>query len=202
MVLKRQTVWLLTMLSLIVVLSVYYIQMDRIEQQGALGDEEGQQNEEGVSEEGLDGLDWLNDSDELQFIELEDVEEVLGDGSFPDVDVDEMFTQIRLQRQDSRGRLRDDYVDVLTSAEANAEVQSQAFDQVTNLETLAQKEEMIETVLRSKGYEDALVIADENNVKIYVKADDLTEEQTLEIMALSYDHFGNKRAEVGFQPGN
>ncbi|MBU9712207.1 SpoIIIAH-like family protein [Evansella tamaricis] len=199
MVLKRQTVWLLTMLSLIVVLSVYYISMDRIDNQHALdGEMEETEEQQGDLEE-LE--DWF-DSEDVTFIELDDVEDVLGDGSLTQLSVDEMFTQIRLQRQDSRGRMREGIVDVIASSESNPELQSQAFDQYSVLETLAQKEEMIETVLRSKGYEDALVIADESDVKIYVKADELSREQTVEIMSLAYDHLGDRRVRVGFQPGN
>jgi len=66
MILKRQTVWLLTMLSLIIVLSVYYISMEQIEgqQTGDLEIEEAT----GLNEE-LE-FEWLED-EELTFIGLE-----------------------------------------------------------------------------------------------------------------------------------
>ncbi|MDQ0256256.1 stage III sporulation protein AH [Evansella vedderi] len=198
MVLKRQTVWLLTMLSLIIVLSVYYISMDRIQDHQAFvpGEEEEQDGE-------LD-LDMELEDGDMTLIELEEVEEVLGDASFfSDLSVNEIFNQIRLQRTDSRGRLREDLMTVFGSTEASAEAQVAAMDRIENLNTMQQNEEMVETLLKAEGYEDALVIAEDNFVRIYVKADELTNEEVIEIMDMAHEHIGtNVEIRVGYQSSN
>ena len=199
MVLKRQTVWLLTMLSLIVVLSVYYISMDGQPQQ-AITDGEESDPEDNITGEGDSNDDWLTD-EELTFIELGEVEDVLGKGSvLSQISADEVFNTIRLQRLDARERLSEDYVNVFLSNDTATEVQIKALDKYEELRTMAQKEEMLETLIRSKGYEDALVIV-EDDVKIYVKADDLSKSQVVEIMTLSYEQLGDKAIRVGFQAG-
>ncbi|WP_096188467.1 SpoIIIAH-like family protein [Evansella halocellulosilytica] len=201
MVLKRQTVWLLTMLSLIIVLSVYYISMDRFQGQHALDDEDettGEEHDE-VSESDLD-LDWIEDED-VTFIELEDVDDVLGQHSlYSNSNAEEMFDMYRLQRQDARARMNEEYLNVFDSEEASAEVQVQALEQYESLQSLQQQEERLETMIRAKGYEDALVITDDNQVKIYVKADELTKEDVVEINMLAYEELGDKNIRVGFQP--
>ncbi|MDG5788695.1 SpoIIIAH-like family protein [Evansella sp. AB-P1] len=200
MVLKRQTVWLLTMLSLIIVLSVYYINMDPNQNQGAMGD-----NEQSDENEGDDvGLDMeLGDDEEVQFIDLGDITEVTGSGStLSNMTVEEYFDTIRLQRTDNKNRLSEEYLNVFNSTGTTAEAQVELLDKYDNLHSLSQKEEMLETLLRSKGYEDALVIADENDVKVYVKADELSRAEAVEILNLSRDQLGVEDIRVGFQSDN
>ncbi|MCD8508700.1 MAG: SpoIIIAH-like family protein [Bacillus sp. (in: Bacteria)] len=197
MVLKRQTVWLLTMLSLIIVLSVYYISMDRMQDHQAFMPEEQEEETEN------DGLNTDTEDGDITLIELQEVEEVLGEGSFfSGLTVNEMFNQIRLQRTDTQGRLREDLMSVVASADASAETQIRALEQVENLYTMQQNEEMVENLLRSEGYEDALVIADEFEVKIYVKADELSKEEADKIMGIAHEHLGVATIRVGFQSNN
>ncbi|MCE7794325.1 SpoIIIAH-like family protein [Salipaludibacillus sp. CUR1] len=202
MILKRQTVWLLTMLSLIIVLSVYYISMDQIQDpQTAMTDMEEDQDSLNSLEDDL-GFEWVEGED-ISFVEIEDAEEVLGEGALaPQMNPDEMFDSIRLQRQDSRGKLNEEYTNVIINTETDPEIQVEALEKIESLQAMSQQEEMIETIIRSKGYEDALVMADNDQVNIYVKASDLTTEQVVEINQLAYEHLGIETVRVGFHPGN
>ncbi|UTR14484.1 SpoIIIAH-like family protein [Salipaludibacillus sp. LMS25] len=201
MILKRQTVWLLTMLSLIIVLSVYYISMDRVQDpQTAVTDLEEATNSESMEEE-LE-FEWV-DGEDVTFVELDDVEDVLGDtGLSEQMPTDEMFDTIRLQRQDARGRLNEEYTNVIVSAETDPEIQVEALEKIENLQAMSQQEEMVETIIRSKGYEDALVMTEDNQVNIYVKSNELTTEQVTEINQLAYEHLGIESIRVGFQSGD
>lgn len=198
MVLKRQTVWLLTMLSLIIVLSIYYISMERMQNSGVLGDVDEETDELTDGDNPFEGLEGLSDED--IFVKLEDVTDVFGKHSnITNVSTDQLFESFRLQRMEKRSRMNEEYVTAMVSEDATPELQVQALEKFESLQVLAQNEEMLESVLRSKGYEDALVVADENEVKIFVKADDLTKEETAEIMMLSYTHLGDVSVRVGFQ---
>ncbi|UJW57557.1 SpoIIIAH-like family protein [Bacillus sp. A116_S68] len=201
MILKRQTVWLLTMLSLIIVLSVYYISMDRVQDpQTAVTDIEEATNDESMEEE-LE-FEWV-DGDDITFVELDDVEDVLGDAGLSEqMNTDEMFDTIRLQRQDARGRLNEEYTNVIVSAETDPEIQVEALEKIENLQAMSQQEEMVETIIRSKGYEDALVMTEDNQVNIYVKSNELTTEQVTEINQLAYEHLGIQSIRVGFHAGD
>src|SRR5690554_1663811 len=156
MVLKRQTVWLLTMLSLIIVLSVYYISMERIQNQGVLGDMDEENEETNGSDENslLEELEGLDEED--IFVNLDDVTDVFGEHSnFNNVTTDQLFETFRLQRMESRSKMNEEYVTAMVSEAATPELQVEALQKFENLQVLAQNEEMLESVLRSKGYDDA-----------------------------------------------
>lgn len=195
MVLKRQTVWLLTMLSLIIVLSVYYITSPVPNEQLAyLGDEDDQTTEGEASDE-------MDDS----FIEFEEITDESMEW-FSDQNIlsgftnDEIFTSIRLERRTARDRMSEDYVAVIASVEASADVQSKALDNIESLHVLAQKEEMLETLIKTKGYEDVLVIAEGDEVKIIVKADELSKEEGVKIMLMAREQLNIEEIAVAFQP--
>ena len=84
MMLKKQTVWLLTMLSLVVVLSVYYITAEPVENDNLANvdvqEEEDKQNADGTIEK----------SESHTIVQ--------------DVSKDEVFEEIRLQIQDERSK--------------------------------------------------------------------------------------------------
>lgn len=201
MILKRQTVWLLTMLSLIIVLSVYYISMDKIESQETATNniEDEQESANNMADEELD-FEWVEDED-MSFIELEDEENVdSSQGTAANVPSDEMFDTIRLQRQDARGKLHEEYTDVIISTETDPSVQVEALEKIEDLQALSQQEEMVETIIRSKGYEDALVMTDNEQVNIYVKAEELSNEEVSELNQLAYEHLGIEQVRVGYKP--
>jgi stage III sporulation protein AH len=198
MVLKRQTVWLLTMLSLIIVLSVYYI---NINNQDFAGLPEDNQDQNGVTEavEGEDLEAQLQNDDSVTFVEIEDTTASAETSQYATMSADEMFEMIRLQRQDARGKANEEYADVIASAEASADVQSQAFDGREALQAMAQNEELRETLIKAKGYEDALVITEDGQVRIYVKAEGLSKEEAVQIKRLAYEELGADNIMVGYQ---
>lgn len=202
MVLKRQTVWLLTMLSLIIVLSVYYISTPPTQgdQLAYLGEENTDENTEANT------TDNSEESNSEAVIEFEEVTEASGTEML-DEDIlfgfsDDVFSSVRLDRQVARDRQSADYVAVIASADVSPEVQSKAFDNNEKLHALAQKEELLETLIKAKGYSDVLVIAEDNEVKIIVKADELSRDDALEINLMAKEQLGDKTVAVGFQPTN
>ncbi|MBB5173076.1 SpoIIIAH-like family protein [Texcoconibacillus texcoconensis] len=225
MVLKRQTVWLLTMLSLIIVLSVYYLttptaspeehlalvddEMDEeiSEDVSGLVDMESElegiqgENKEGATEAGVDDIEvsLMEIEGEEELIELEDGEEV--ESFIPGASSSETFDTIRLNRQDARARMNEEYVSVVASADASVEVQSEALDSMEELQKLAQREEMLESLIQSDGYDDALVITEDQQVRILVKTDELSKEEVIQIQQMAYEHLGDKTVLVGFQSG-
>ncbi|OIJ16035.1 hypothetical protein BKP35_03370 [Anaerobacillus arseniciselenatis] len=194
MVLKRQTVWLLTMLSLIIVLSVYYITSPIQTDLAYLDDD---QKEETSEDDGtFVEFDEVTDAD-LESLFEDDIDNILSGSSS-----DDTFTSIRLDRQVARDRLSEDYVAVIASADASPDVQSQAFDKNESLHVLAQKEEMLETLIKTEGYQDVLVIAEGNEVKVIVKADELSREEALKINLMAREQLGIDKIAVAFHPTN
>ncbi|KAF0818442.1 MULTISPECIES: SpoIIIAH-like family protein [unclassified Cytobacillus] len=148
MLLKKQTVWLLTMLSLVVVLSVYYVTSP--EQKGS----------------DLAGMEEKA-AGEMEAVESED-----GKAIITNTASDEMFENLRLQLDDERSRMKEGLQEVLGQTDLPAEERMKAKDQIDELNEIAQKEAMLETLIRAMDYEDVLVRADGKKVQITVKAKD------------------------------
>lgn len=151
MLLKKQTVWLLTMLSLVVVLSVYYITSpesknnDLTAVQQKVKDQAGKQTNTKTSAK--DGKTVIS--------------QVAGD---------EEFAALRLKQDELRSELQAELSAVVASTDLPAEERSKARDQMQKLTETAQKEEILETLIRTMGYDDALVRADGDKVRVTVKS--------------------------------
>ncbi|OLO42845.1 hypothetical protein BTR23_02265 [Alkalihalophilus pseudofirmus] len=201
MVLKKQTVWLLTMLSLIVVLSVYYMtSQGQNPTDLAYMDDEMNELSEILEEENAAGEVSVT-------IEEDDMEEVMTEsngegesGMISAINSDEFFTEIRLDREVSRSKMLQEYTNIIAEADVPAQVKVEALASQNNLLALEQKENLLETLIRSKGYDDVLVLTEEEQVKIIVKADELSKEQANEILLMANEQLGEKLVVVGHQP--
>lgn len=194
MVLKKQTVWLLTMLSLIVVLSVYYMTTPKQTDEFAFGDDENVEENENVDE--VEGLE-----DEETVVNIEEVTEMDDDTQVSSIESVDVFTSIRLDRDVQRERMLEQYTNIIASSDSPAELQAQALENKDRLLALEQKESMLETLIRAKGYKDVLVITneDDNEVKIIVQADELSRSEANEILLMATEHLGDKTVAVGHQ---
>jgi stage III sporulation protein AH len=167
MLLKKQTVWLLTMLSLIIVLSVYYI----------------------TSPGGTDDLAYLEAGKKSS-----------KEATVSGVANDDMFTALRLERDELRDEMESDYVAVAGSEDASAEVAAEAWEKLSELQSLSMKEQTVETLIKAKGFKDALVNTMDHEVKVIVKADKLSKKDVVQIMNLANEHLGtSKTVAVEFQ---
>ena len=150
MLLKKQTVWLLTMLSLVVVLSVYYItspEQNSNELAAVKQEEKTDQKETKTDTETKDGETIIS--------------QVAGD---------EEFEKLRLQLQDERSEIKEQLTDVVATTDLPANERSEAIDQMKKLNEIAQKEQTLETLIKARDYEDVLVRADGPTVRIIVKS--------------------------------
>ncbi|GGN64044.1 SpoIIIAH-like family protein [Oceanobacillus sp. AG] len=171
--LKKQTVWLLTMLSLLIVLSVYYI----------MSPNEGD-------------LAFINQEDELKedVAETDSTSEELAEAEVTDITnvaEDELFTTIRMKVQDDRSRERSRLESIVASGSASIEEKNNALEGIDEIETVEMKEEILEeSILAEAGYEDVLVrnTAGEK-VHVHVRADELSDEEALRIMQMVRDEF-------------
>lgn len=199
--LKKQTVWLLTMLSLVVVLSVYYITSpeggssnmattEGKEQASEMNKETSVENskvedsktEEGkVEEKVADTQKEKQQSDEIKTEKMEDGTVISSIAS------DELFTTFRIRLEDQRNEKKEQLQAIVASKDASAEEKSKAYDEMDSLADAAAKEQVLETLIKSKGYEDALVRADGNDVRITVKAKEHTSKAANDIIALVRD---------------
>ncbi|WP_312471812.1 SpoIIIAH-like family protein [Neobacillus sp.] len=149
MLLKKQTVWLLTMLSLVVVLSVYYITSpeQKSNELTAVQQKPKDQNKGKTKTESKNGKSVVSS--------------VAGDAA---------FEELRMKQEDTRSEKKQNLTNELASTDLPADKRSEVKDQMDKLNQTAQKEELLETFIKTMGYDDVLVRADGAKVIVTVKA--------------------------------
>lgn len=176
--LKKQTVWLLTMLSLMVVLSVYYVTSDK------------------------DDLAYIDDGQ--TDIEETSTSETAEDGEVTDIEnkePDELFTTIRMELQNERSMEKERLNDVVASSSASTEEKNEALDDIQSIEQMDTKETILqESILETKDeYEDVLVRSNDDKVHVHIKGTELSKEEANHIMQMVNDEFGEITVDVNFQ---
>ncbi|HHT7138966.1 TPA: SpoIIIAH-like family protein [Bacillus cereus] len=214
--LKKQTVWLLTMLSLVVVLSVYYVTTpDKMNTASpATGEKIGQEKqgtEKAVTNEAPKETPKKENanketSNKETNKETDKKESATKETSKKEANVtvqssDENFTALRMQMEDQRSEQKAKLQEVMSSTKASATEKNKAkenFDAITTMET---KQELLETVIKSQGgYKDALVRADGTDIKVTVKAAKHSQKEANKIIQLVRSEGGSKDVGVKFDP--
>ncbi|MFE8702524.1 SpoIIIAH-like family protein [Cytobacillus sp. FJAT-54145] len=187
MLLKKQTVWLLTMLSLVVVLSVYYITSPQQGSDMAGVQEESQENEVTTEGQETTGEEMTTEGEE-------------GESVISSIASDEVFETLRLKLDEDRSKMKEELTEIMASTDLPTEKRSEAYDKIQELDEIAQKESVLETLIVAMGYEDALVRADGDKVRITVKAEKHSPTAANEILQLVKNEIGQLHAVVEFQP--
>jgi stage III sporulation protein AH len=167
MLLKKQTVWLLTMLSLVVVLSVYYITSpeQKMTDMAAVEEQTG---------------------DKVTDVTSENQEGAVISG----VASDEEFEVLRMQLEDFRSERKEKLEAIMASTDLPSDQRNAAYDELNQLDETANNEAVLETMITALGYEDALVRADGEKILITVKAQEKSAKAANDIIKLVKDEIG------------
>lgn len=182
MLLKKQTVWLLTMLSLVIVLSVYYVTLDPNQGKDmatTVNNESNEAEEQDQAPKGEQEQDGENKGKETG--EQSTTEEVSPTGS------DQSFETMRMEVTDERNRLIEELTIRLSNTELTAVERDEANETIKQLRTLNQKETILETFIVDMNFDAAFVQADGEQVKVTVKSQELSKSQTNDIIRLVFD---------------
>lgn len=154
---KRRTVWLLTLLSLAAVISVYYVF-------------EPNRNVD---------LTTIFTDDTLQETTLTGVteEEITTTTS-----ESYLFDEMRMEVSNERDQLRTQLTDKIASDDYTAEEKSAAYNEMNALIAQESSESMLEMLIESIGYSDALVRISDEKVAVSVLTDELSSAQANEII--------------------
>lgn len=185
MMLKKQTVWLLTMLSLVVVLSVYYITAEPTNNNNLANVDVSK--EEKADSKKVTEKEKSSDTKNTTITDAKN----------------EVFEEIRLQMQDERSKKLEQLEEVAGSTDLSAEERSEAKDEMNRLQKIVEKEAFIENlIIQTLGYEDALVQADESEVLVTVKGEEPSKAKANEIIKIVKKEMGNSSVTVAFQSEN
>lgn len=168
MLLKKQTVWLLTMLSLVVVLSVYYLTSP--EQQGT-NMAVTEQEQEKEKEQAVEKAKESGSSEEKAQV-------TISSG-------DDEFAAMRIAIDEERSKQSEKYDAEMGKGDMSSEDINKAYDAIEQISEARISEEILETtIVSSLDLEAALVRIEGSDVNVLVKADELSKEAANEIVQL------------------
>ena len=157
---RRRTVWFMTLLSLVAVISVYYV-VDPAKQ--------------------FDGLTIFSD-DTLQETAITGVTDGAKESLTQEVSSpSHLFEEMRMQVSEERSQLRAQFTEKVASEGFTAEEKSKAYDDMEALIKLQSAEAMLEMNVKSLGYSDAFVRATGEKVTVTVMAEELSATKVDEI---------------------
>jgi stage III sporulation protein AH len=150
---KKQNLWFLTLFSLILVLSVYYITMPS----SLFATNNGKDNNKKVV-----------------------------------IEESEILTALRIDCEDERSAMRDEFRMVLTNIEASVEEKNNAYEQLKLLDIIKGQEEELEAIIKDKYKLSAFVKIDGNQIRVVVASNKHDTELANNIMRSIQDNFDEK----------
>ncbi|MGZ9818627.1 SpoIIIAH-like family protein [Peribacillus simplex] len=195
MLLKKQTVWLLTMLSLVVVLSVYYLTAPE-ENAADMTATEQMEKEENKTESKTE-----NKADTKGENKSEKETSKNTEGSSVTIASGDEFESLRMQIEDERAKLNEELTAKMGNTELSAEERDEAYAKIEQLSETKVKENIIENLIVAMDYNAALVRVDGTDVKVSVKADKQTKTEANNIIRLVRKEVSDaQNVVVDFQP--
>lgn len=173
MQMNRQTVWLVTMLTLMVALSAYYIITGPVEPVGPLAQNDLKENQVQVDTKPVNQSATKNESAASEY-----------------------FVYQNLQRQTMREKLLDEYYTILADTKAPKEKLAEAEKMINSLTKLDKQEDVMENLLRQEGYQDAVVFQEDGKVNVLVQSSALKNAQVVKIFDLAKQQLGMGPSQV------
>lgn len=176
MVLRKQTIWLLTMLTLMVVLSGYYLVNPPEEVN--LADVEGTIESDPAEKSDTDWVETFTDMNK----DYEEMTESSGSAL-------DFFINYRIERDNLRYEMLEKYESLMSSSESTAQTVAEAQTNWDELQDFAMAEMQIEQMIKAEGYEEAVLMKDKDGVTVVVRSDDALEnEDVVKIIHLVRNH--------------
>ncbi|MCY9004665.1 SpoIIIAH-like family protein [Peribacillus frigoritolerans] len=195
MLLKKQTVWLLTMLSLVVVLSVYYLTAPE-ENAADMTATEQMEQEESKTESKTENKAETKGENKSEKETSKNTE-----GSSVTIASGDEFESLRMQIEDERAKLNEELTAKMGNTELSAEERDEAYAKIEQLSETKVKENIIENLIVAMDYNAALVRVDGTDVKVSVKADKQTKTEANNIIRLVRKEVSDaQNVVVDFQP--
>ncbi|MFA1711451.1 SpoIIIAH-like family protein [Peribacillus frigoritolerans] len=195
MLLKKQTVWLLTMLSLVVVLSVYYLTAPE-ENAADMTATEQMEKEETKTESKTENQPETKGENKSEKETSKNTE-----GSSVTIASGDEFESLRMQIEDERAKLNEELTAKMGNTELSAEERDEAYAKIEQLSETKVKENIIENLIVAMDYNAALVRVDGTDVKVSVKADKQTKTEANNIIRLVRKEVSDaQNVVVDFQP--
>ena len=177
MTVNKQTVWLVTMLTLMVVLSAYYIVTGPVEPATGIKVKQTEKNVD-VSLKEVQPSEGATPKEE----KTEETAKIAAAGN-------QFFLGYQLQRSTIRSKLTEDCTNTLADPDATPANHEQASKKLNELMQSEQRENALEEMIRKEGFHDAVVLTNDTQVDVVVQSDKLTSAQAVKLITLVKQQF-------------
>ncbi|OUM84810.1 MAG: hypothetical protein BAA01_07720 [Bacillus thermozeamaize] len=184
---KKQTIWLISLLGLMVLLSAYYLltePVDLAEPADAPKKDAQTQGQQAAGEQ-------PEGKTEEPLVDLK-----AAPVSFEKNALNDFFYEYRMQRNIRREEQIERLLNIVSNTEATNEAIADANRQLKELYAIEDKQYATEEMIKLEGYDDVVVIPGDGKVNVIVKADQLTPEQALKIMNIVSQNMNVSAANV------
>lgn len=169
MTMNRQTMWLVSMLTLMVVLSAYYIVT-------------GPDQPAGSAIQSIDEMGNVkNDQVQVDIKSLEKPATVKKETS----EANDYFVSYHMQRNATREKQLESYYQVLMNPTATKKELETANAKIEEMNKLDKAETTLEEQIREAGFQDVVVMQENNHVNIIVQSKDLSRKKAVEIITMA-----------------
>lgn len=206
MILRKQTVWLLTMLAVMVVLSGYYLVKGPTEQVPALGEEKKQV-------EPLSGVEVQTKQTDPQIPDAKPVEGKTSAAQAPTTEntalpndiaalpetASDVFQGYKMKREALLQQQKDEQISIMSSGEATPQAIAEAKAKYDELSTLENATISLEEMLKASGYKDAVVYVQNEKATVIVQKDKLEPNEVVTIIAQVKQHLNVPATNVTVQ---
>ena len=163
---SKQTVWVLTMLTVMVVLSVYYLVSEPLVNENVM------ENKEDITADISTGEVEINDlATEMNLMD--------GIG----VNTNDLLIGLKMERTNNRAKQIDQLYDMMSSnlsEEAIAAIQGK----IERLQTIEESEFVLEKLILADGYNDAVVLTNGNSVDVIIQIETMTKAEAVKIIKM------------------
>lgn len=106
------------------------------------------------------------------------------------------FIEHKLDRDKLRGSLIEQLQDMVDNEKTSDEMRKQAQSEIIKIGSISETELYIEGLIKAKGFEDALVFLKEDDAKVVVSANELTEQDVAKILDIVKNETGLETSQI------
>lgn len=199
MILRRQTVWLLTMLAVMVVLSGYYLAKGPQEQVPTSGQQQAVQKQEQISGVVVESkqVDQAPDATPVGAKNEQPVAQA-GKTNTPQTNApavvpvsetaSEIFQGYKMKREAQVQQQKDEQLAIMGNTESSPQAVAEAkakYEELSNQDNAIMN---VEELLKASGYQDAVVFMQDDKVTVVVQKNELSSNEAVEIIAHVRQH--------------
>ncbi|WP_339062468.1 SpoIIIAH-like family protein [Tepidibacillus marianensis] len=177
---SKQTVWVLTMLTVMVVLSVYYLVSEPMDPTK-------------LTTKNVNENTALNDTTTKETTNTPEMTDEIGENT------SDYFVGLKYEKKNLRSKQIDEYYTMLKS-NVSADAMAQIQDKIERLQSLDEGELVLEKLLLADGYKDAIVITNDDGVDVIVQAKSVKDDEAVRIIKLVSEHLNIPATRVHIKP--